>query len=696
MKNKNLKKYFSLFFALLCFVQGMIALPDASAQISRQPYLQKLTTSSVLVAWRSSSSQAFELRYGSTPNMLTNSLTSPASTEHGVDIVGLAAYTQYFYQIFDANGNALSEAEHFYTAKPDTEKDANMLVFGDCGVANNNQYAIRDLMLNEANNNGFDFGIVCGDVSQGNGTEYDNLYFSVYQDILPNYCFYPAIGNHDLYGYPFDNGTAQQFLADFYQPTNNPAGTEEYYSFEYANVKAICLHVNFEEDYAIGSAQYEWLVAELECRTTDWVFVYFHQPPYANGWDISWFFNQYDGEDGVRNTLVPLFEQYNVDFVFNGHMHGYERGQKNGIYYVTSGGGGGNLDSKKNNWSHISVENYIHHYLIVDVTGSTLEVTAIDVNNNIVDNFTKTKEPSALVAAFELPANICDTADPVNLNDFLHPNATSGGTWSGEGVANDMFTPDALTGEIAITYDLGNEPCSKTAVRTITIENCSITVKAKVFLEAVYNAETNEMHTDLRTNDLLPISQPFNRSPWLYEGNEDVNDISEISADAVDWVLVEARNATTAELIETRAGFLLKDGRIADVNGSTDGINFRTLTANTPYYLVIRTRNHLATASATTVSLPNATAYDFTTAVTQAYGSNQMTEIEADVFAQLAGDFDSNGMFTYADFNAYISEASAINEYLDGDVNMDGQISVEDFNWYLPNVSRQGIDVIRY
>jgi len=99
MKNKNLKKYFSLFFALLCFVQGMIALPDASAQISRQPYLQKLTTSSVLVAWRSSSSQAFELRYGSTPNMLTNSLTSPASTEHGVDIVGLAAYTQYFYQI---------------------------------------------------------------------------------------------------------------------------------------------------------------------------------------------------------------------------------------------------------------------------------------------------------------------------------------------------------------------------------------------------------------------------------------------------------------------------------------------------------------------------------------------------------------------------------------------------------------------
>ena len=123
MRNNILKKYFSLFFAMLCFVQGIIALPDASAQISRQPYLQKLTTSSVLVAWRSSSSQAFELRYGSTPNMLTNSLTSPASTEHGVDIVGLSPYTQYFYQIFDANGNALSEAEHFYTAKPDTEKD---------------------------------------------------------------------------------------------------------------------------------------------------------------------------------------------------------------------------------------------------------------------------------------------------------------------------------------------------------------------------------------------------------------------------------------------------------------------------------------------------------------------------------------------------------------------------------------------
>mgnify|MGYP006259664925 CR=1 FL=1 len=149
-------------------------------------------------------------------------------------------------------------------------------------------------------------------------------------------------------------------------------------------------------------------------------------------------------------------------------------------------------------------------------------------------------------------------------------------------------------------------------------------------------------------------------------------------------------------MIDVRAGFLLKDGRIADVSGVTDGINFRNLTPNVPYYMVIRTRNHLATASAMPVSLPNATAYDFTTAATQAYGNNQMTEIETGVFGQLAGDFDSNGVFTYMDFNAYISVASEVNSYEDGDVNMDGQVTVEDFNWYLPNVSRQGIDVIRY
>ena len=39
-------------------------------------------------------------------------------------------------------------------------------------------------------------------------------------------------------------------------------------------------------------------------------------------------------------NLVPLFEQYGVDVVFNGHDHHYERSYKDGVYYIVTGGGG--------------------------------------------------------------------------------------------------------------------------------------------------------------------------------------------------------------------------------------------------------------------------------------------------------------------------------------------------------------------
>ena len=45
----------------------------------------------------------------------------------------------------------------------------------------------------------------------------------------------------------------------------------------------------------------------------------------------------------VRSDLVPLFEKYDVQMVFSGHDHDYERGTVNGIKYVVTGGGGERL-----------------------------------------------------------------------------------------------------------------------------------------------------------------------------------------------------------------------------------------------------------------------------------------------------------------------------------------------------------------
>lgn len=82
-----------------------------------------------------------------------------------------------------------------------------------------------------------------------------------------------------------------------------------------------------------------------------------------------------------------------------------------------------------------------------------------------------------------------------------------------------------------------------------------------------------------------------------------------------DTVTVELRNSTT---------FALVDQSLAVLNTSGVGTALFTNVANaTPYYIVIKHRNALETWSATAQSFTAySLSYDFTSAVTQAYGSN--------------------------------------------------------------------------
>ena len=95
----------------------------------------------------------------------------------------------------------------------------------------------------------------------------------------------------------------------------------------------------------------------------------------------------YDGDSDVREHLVPLLSQRRVDVVFNGHMHGYERGEWQGVTYVTTGGGGGALDQGCTAWPHIVVSSFVHHMLGVDIEGKRLSVTARALDGTVIDRF---------------------------------------------------------------------------------------------------------------------------------------------------------------------------------------------------------------------------------------------------------------------------------------------------------------------
>lgn len=366
---------------LLFFV--IISISQANSQVSdRYNFLQKQTDTSILVAWRTSSAGIGTLEWGIDSTNLSNVISNPVSTsKHAYELTGLTPDTKYFYRT-STNQGFISEIDHFYTAKSENSSGFTFLHYGDCGYNNTIQNTIGSLMYNEQ----CDFGVVTGDVDQGLGNNYDGVYFNVYKDILKNYCHFTAIGNHDTY---YDN--ANTYLDAFYLPTNNPQSSERYYSFIWGNAKFICLDSNIP--YTTGTDQYNWLVDELMCRDQQWLFVFFHHPPWTNAWSADYFlpFSEYflyQGNVDMRTELVPLFEQYDVDFVLNGHSHCYQRGELNGVKYVISGAAGAStLDFNTNsNSPNIDTEIYTNQYVKFNMLGDTAYYLCIDDSGTVIDS----------------------------------------------------------------------------------------------------------------------------------------------------------------------------------------------------------------------------------------------------------------------------------------------------------------------
>ncbi len=93
-----------------------------------------------------------------------------------------------------------------------------------------------------------------------------------------------------------------------------------YYSFIYGDVKFIMLNTGERDGKALETAQYNWLVNELENKTTKWVIVSLHIPVYSAG--------EYGLKESKNATTLALQEQltrlfgdYKVDLVLQGHEH---------------------------------------------------------------------------------------------------------------------------------------------------------------------------------------------------------------------------------------------------------------------------------------------------------------------------------------------------------------------------------------
>ncbi len=143
--------------------------------------------------------------------------------------------------------------------------------------------------------------------------------------------YFPALGNHDFFG---GARTALTLRAEVFPHV----GARRWYEVRSGSVRIVVLDSNFDELRADEIAEQDrWLEEALRVAETDpstrHVILVCHHPPYTNAVGLS------ESEDVQRHFVARLTPKVRV--FFSGHVHNYERFEKQGVQFLVSGGGGG-------------------------------------------------------------------------------------------------------------------------------------------------------------------------------------------------------------------------------------------------------------------------------------------------------------------------------------------------------------------
>lgn len=242
------------------------------------------------------------------------------------------------------------------------------------------------------------------------------------------------------------------------------------------------------------------------------------------------------------------------------------------------------------------------------------------------------------------------------------------------------------------TYD-GDIAHVQNMLRTNTV---AVEVPIYLNLQGAFDYVVGQMRNFLRQYNLLPLTQPFSGTPWGYEGNEAVSSYNQIPSNVVDWVLVEARNANNVnEVIDSRAAWLLTDGRVNDIGGG-NSVRFYNLVRGNSYVFSVRHRNHLAVMRSVENIVPTPYMVSFAEPSLIEGGSSQLVALSNGAYGLCAGDFNADGIITVADYNCFSNQLSQMNQYLSCDADLNRSVTTTDFNFYMPNTSRIGVNAIRY
>jgi hypothetical protein len=207
------------------------------------------------------------------------------------------------------------------------------------------------------------------------------------------------------------------------------------FSYNYANTHWIIIDADNYVD-VLDTTLTNWISRDLEAaKNYEWKFVMFHHPGFNSSIDHY--------EQQQTRLLAPLFEKGNVDIVFAGHVHNYQRSypltfkpdgkgiqliggrdgktargkivnghwhldklfngtnitKTNGVIYIVTGAGGQDLynpeqQNDKDSWQGFTAKfiSQFHTFTKVDIQNKKLTLKQLNAKGVTVDSFILTHQ----------------------------------------------------------------------------------------------------------------------------------------------------------------------------------------------------------------------------------------------------------------------------------------------------------------
>lgn len=485
----------------LSFDMQLIADSFPAVIITRGPYLQLGTPTSMTLRWRTSIATDSKARFGTSAATLNQSVSDLyASKEHSIQLSGLSPDTKYYYSIGAAAMAIQGDTTNFFITAPlaGAEKITRIWATGDCGTAQTVQTNVLTAYQNFIGNNYTHLWLLLGDNAYSSGTdaEYQAKFFQQYMSskVMRQTVLFPAPGNHDYYNTALLDNTTMPYFQNFTLPANGeaggiPSGTEKYYSFNYANIHFISLDsygtVSGKKLFDTTSAQITWLKQDLAANTQPWTILYWHHPPYTKGSHNS------DTESdliSIRDKVIRILDRYKVDLILCGHSHLYERSkimkghygdettftpalhnastssglydgsanscpyvkssasaENEGIVYVVSGSAG-KVSGTTSGYPHNAMQ-YSNSSqggsLYLEVSGNRLDAKWIAESGAVLDKFTMMKDVNNTTdITINETENVELTASWQGVYDWNPLNATTKSATVAPAVTTDYFVQD--------------------------------------------------------------------------------------------------------------------------------------------------------------------------------------------------------------------------------------------------------------